>query len=54
MFDGKTNREIADELFVSVKTVEANVTRIFRKLRVRSRAELIRAMAGSEDADDRA
>ncbi|MEZ0233747.1 MAG: AAA family ATPase [Actinomycetota bacterium] len=40
--EGKTNREVAGELFVSVKTVEANLTRIFHKLGVRSRAELIR------------
>ena len=40
--EGKTNREVAGELFISVKTVEANLTRIFHKLGVRSRAELIR------------
>jgi DNA-binding CsgD family transcriptional regulator len=40
--EGKTNREVAGELFVSVKTVEANLTRIFHKLGVRSRSELIR------------
>ena len=37
---GKTNREVADELFVTVGTVESNLTRIYRKLGVRSRAEL--------------
>ncbi len=45
--EGKTNREVAGELFVSVKTVEANLTRIFHKLGVRSRAELIRLDARS-------
>ena len=35
--EGKTNREVADALFVSVKTVEANLTRIFHKLGIRSR-----------------
>ena len=40
--EGKTNREVADALFVSVKTVEANLTRIFHKLGMRSRADLIR------------
>jgi DNA-binding CsgD family transcriptional regulator len=45
VFEGKTNREIADALFVSVKTVEANVTRIFRKMGITSRAQLIHAMA---------
>jgi DNA-binding CsgD family transcriptional regulator len=47
--EGKTNREVADALFVSVKTVEANLTRIFRKLGIRSRAELIRAMVATPD-----
>jgi DNA-binding CsgD family transcriptional regulator len=42
--EGKTNREVAGELFVTVKTVEANLSRIFRKMGIRSRAELIRAM----------
>jgi DNA-binding NarL/FixJ family response regulator len=45
VFEGKTNREVADALFVSVKTVEANITRIFRKMGVTSRAQLIHAMA---------
>ena len=37
---GRSNQEVASELFVSVKTVEANLTRIYRKLAVRSRTEL--------------
>jgi DNA-binding CsgD family transcriptional regulator len=37
---GRTNQEAAAELFMSVKTVEANLTRIYRKLSVRSRTEL--------------
>lgn len=37
---GRTNREIAGALFVSVKAVEANLTRIYAKLDVRSRTEL--------------
>jgi DNA-binding NarL/FixJ family response regulator len=37
---GMTNREIAATLFVSLKTVEANLTQVYRKLGVRSRAEL--------------
>ena len=45
VFEGKTNREVADALFVSVKTVEANITRIFRKMGITSRAQLIHAMA---------
>ena len=37
---GKTNREIAEALFISPKTVEANLAHIYRKLGIRSRAEL--------------
>jgi DNA-binding CsgD family transcriptional regulator len=37
---GHSNQEVAAELFMSVKTVEANLTRIYRKLSVRSRTEL--------------
>jgi DNA-binding CsgD family transcriptional regulator len=38
--EGKTNREIAGTLWMSEKTVEAHLTRIYRKLGVRNRAEL--------------
>jgi ATP/maltotriose-dependent transcriptional regulator MalT len=37
---GMTNREVAAALFVSVKTVEVNLTRIYRKFGIRSRTEL--------------
>lgn len=37
---GQTNREIAGALFISVKTVEDNLSRIYRKLGIRSRAQL--------------
>jgi DNA-binding CsgD family transcriptional regulator len=45
---GRTNREVASELFISVKTVEANLTRIYRKLGVHSRTELARRIATNE------
>jgi DNA-binding CsgD family transcriptional regulator len=35
---GKTNRQIADELFLSAKTVESHLARIFEKLAVSSRS----------------
>jgi DNA-binding CsgD family transcriptional regulator len=38
---GRTNKEVAAELFLSVKTVEANLSRIYAKLNVRSRSELV-------------
>jgi DNA-binding CsgD family transcriptional regulator/type II secretory pathway predicted ATPase ExeA len=37
---GRTNREIAAKLFVTVSTVEQHLTRIYRKLRVNGRADL--------------
>jgi DNA-binding NarL/FixJ family response regulator len=37
---GLTNQEVAAAAFLSPKTVEANLTRIYRKLGIRSRAEL--------------
>jgi DNA-binding CsgD family transcriptional regulator len=42
---GKTNREVAQELFMSPKTVEANLSRVYRKLGIHSRAELGARMA---------
>ena len=47
---GVTNRDAAAELFVSVRTVETHVASIYRKLGVRTRAELARklATAGAE------
>jgi DNA-binding NarL/FixJ family response regulator len=42
---GLRNREIAERLFVSPKTVEANLGRTYRKLGIRSRAELGAALA---------
>ena len=43
--EGRTNREVAAELFVTNATVEAHLTRIYRKLGVRSRTALARAVA---------
>jgi DNA-binding CsgD family transcriptional regulator len=39
---GVTNKEIASTLFISPKTVEVNLSRIYRKLNVHSRLELYR------------
>jgi two-component system, NarL family, response regulator NreC len=39
---GYTNREVADELLISVRTVETHRASILAKLRVRTRAELVR------------
>jgi DNA-binding CsgD family transcriptional regulator len=47
---GGTNRAIADALFISPKTVEANLARVYRKLSISTRAELGAAMAAELDA----
>jgi DNA-binding CsgD family transcriptional regulator len=44
--DGLTNKEIADRTFLSPKTVEVNLTRVYRKLGVRSRTALAGRFAG--------
>ena len=51
---GMTNRDVATALFISPKTVEANLVRVYRKLGIHSRAELGRRMraANRETPDD--
>jgi DNA-binding CsgD family transcriptional regulator len=44
--DGLSNAEIAQELFLTVKTIEMHLTRAYRKLDVRRRAQLAKALAG--------
>jgi DNA-binding NarL/FixJ family response regulator len=43
-----TNRDVAAALFISSKTVEANLARIYRKLGIHSRAELGRLFGESD------
>jgi DNA-binding NarL/FixJ family response regulator len=38
--EGRRNKEIAAAMYVTVATVEAHLSRVYRKLGVRSRAEL--------------
>jgi len=45
---GMTNRDIAATLFISPKTVEVNLTRIYRKLNIRSRVELYHALESTK------
>jgi DNA-binding CsgD family transcriptional regulator len=42
---GSTNREIAQELFVSLRTVEMHLTNTYRKLDISSRSQLATAIA---------
>ena len=42
--EGRTNRQVAEELYVSVKTVEHHLSRIYAKLGVRSRVQMAAAL----------
>ena len=42
---GRTNREVAEQLVLSARTIEAHLRNIYGKLGVRSRVELARAVA---------
>ena len=48
---GQNNVEVAAALFVSRKTVEAHLTRVYRKLGIRSRTELARILLANGIAD---
>lgn len=50
--DGRRNKEIGGELFMATATVEAHLTRIYRKLAIRSRAELTRLVTDGSLALD--
>jgi DNA-binding CsgD family transcriptional regulator len=49
---GKTNRDVAATLFVTPKTVEFHLTRVYRKLGIHSRTELVLRMAHDETEVD--
>jgi DNA-binding CsgD family transcriptional regulator len=44
---GSTNREIAQTLYMSGRTVEAHLTKIYRELGIRSRAQLAAALSST-------
>jgi DNA-binding NarL/FixJ family response regulator len=48
---GRTNREVAEQLVLSPKTIEAHLRNIYAKLGVRSRVELARAAVNSPRQD---
>ena len=52
--DGLTNREIAQTLFVTDRTVEGHLTNVFTKLGVRSRTSLPAALTTPTQATTRA
>ncbi len=45
--DGATNEEAAAQLFLSAKTIEFHLSNIYRKLGIRSRAQLVREVFAS-------
>src|SRR5262249_3416398 len=46
---GGTYREVADALFISPKTVQWNLSKIYRKLGIRSRAQLAASLTAVRD-----
>ena len=51
---GASNKDVAAELFLSPKTVEAHLTRIYRKLGVNSRTQLARQLQRATTPSGRA
>ncbi|MFD7155515.1 AAA family ATPase [Kribbella sp. NPDC059898] len=50
---GASNQETAAQLFLSVKTVEANLTRVYRKLSLRTRTDLANHFSSSGPRESR-
>jgi DNA-binding CsgD family transcriptional regulator len=46
---GRTNKQIAEELFLSVRTIENHLQRVYEKLGVRSRTELAAALSSDPE-----
>jgi DNA-binding NarL/FixJ family response regulator len=46
--EGMTNRDIAQSLFVTPKTIEVHLSSVYRKLGISSRSQLDRALAVAE------
>ena len=46
---GRTNREVAAQLVLSERTIEAHLRNVYAKLGVRSRVELTRALSDRSD-----
>jgi DNA-binding CsgD family transcriptional regulator len=49
---GSSNREIAQSLFLSLRTVESHLTSAYRKLQIESRADLAGALSGDRPASE--
>ncbi len=49
IYAGKTNKEIADELFISLQTVKDHSSRIYQKTYVKNRAQLMALVRESQE-----
>ncbi len=49
LLEGKSGRDMAEELYVSLKTVKAHISNIYRKLGVKSRWQLITLIRNSQE-----
>jgi DNA-binding NarL/FixJ family response regulator len=49
---GMSNRQIAQSLFLSLRTVESHLTSAYRKLQIESRANLAGALLGAHSASE--
>ncbi len=48
--EGRSNREIACELYVTLKAIEGHLARAYAKLGIEGRSQLARALAAEEDS----
>jgi len=46
--EGRTNREIAHQLYVTLKTVEGHLARAYAKLGIEGRTQLLHALEGEK------
>lgn len=52
LMEGRTNSEIADEIFVTIATVKAHLSEIFKKLDASNRTQAAMMVASYLDVDD--
>ncbi|QSB04072.1 AAA family ATPase [Natronoglycomyces albus] len=50
--EGASNREAAAQLYLSVKTVESTLTRVYRKVGIRSRTQLVEYMGRHSESSE--